>query len=79
MSGFIGIFMECQHQVLECFFRLVRAVTGKGFISLVVAELGPFKLCGKYSWLTSRGILISFPTSGAVKAITVQKQARMLL
>lgn len=46
---------------------------GKGFILLVVAELGPFKLCGKYSWLTSRRILISFPTSGAVKAITVSR------
>lgn len=65
--------MEYQHQVLECFSRLVRAVASKGFILLVVAELGPFKLCGKYSWLTSRGILISSPTSGAVKAITVSR------
>lgn len=54
--------------------------TGKGFILLVVAELGPFKLCGKYSWLVSRGILISFPTSGAVKSnYSEQKQPRMLL
>lgn len=31
--------MEYQHQVLEFFSRMVRAVAGKGFILLVVAEL----------------------------------------
>lgn len=54
---------------------MVSVIADNRFILHIVAKLGPLKLCGKYSWLMSKRILIYFSTQGAVKAIPVSKNA----